>query len=336
VSMADTFSLRCQGITTIAKQEFRVRLRTGRWRWLLFAWLVVTGGFTVLLRLGLATVDTTGPAGIPLFGGLMIFVLGLSLLVAPALTAQSVNGDRERGTLATVQVTRLSAADIAVGKLVASWGTGLVFLALTLPFVVWSIFEGGVGVGRAAVVLLVVALLIGVICAVAQGFSALLDRGITSTLLSYLLVFALTGGTLIAFGLATVAFTERPEPASTVPGQSSETTMEPHTEDVWWLLAPNPFVILADAAPEPPLKWDPEAQQMLPSTALDPLSDLGYSTRLIRMPTSQRNSGSIQDGSPVWPYGLGFDVLLGVGAVWTTIRRLRAPMHTVRRGVRIA
>lgn len=336
MTTANPFSLRYQGITTVARQEFRVRLRTGRWRWLLFAWLLATAAFTVLLRLGLATVATSGPVGIPLFGGLMLFVLGLSLLVAPALTAQSINGDRERGTLATVQVTRLSAVDIAVGKLVASWGTGLVFLALTLPFVLWSILEGGVSVGRAAVVLLVVAALIGVICAVAEGFSALLDRGITSTLLSYLTVFALTGGTVIAFGLATAAFTERPEPASTVPGQPSVMTVEPHTEEVWWLLAPNPFVVLADAAPTPPLKWNAEAQQMVPATDLDPLSELGYAARLARTPTAHRAVDSRVDASTVWPYGLGFDVLLGVGGVWISTRRLRAPMHTVRRGVRIA
>jgi ABC-2 type transport system permease protein len=333
VTTTNPFSLRYQGITTVAKQEFRVRLRTGRWRWLLFAWVLTIAAFTVLLRLGLATVGTAGPVGIPLFGGLMVFVLGLSLLVAPALTAQSINGDRERGTLATVQVTRLSAVDIAVGKLVASWGTGLVFLALTLPFVLWSIIEGGVSAGRAAVVLVVVAALIGVVCAVAQGFSALLDRGITSTLLSYLTVFALTAGTVIVFGLATVAFTERP---STVPDRPSVLIQEPHPEQVWWLLAPNPFVVLADAAPTPPLKWNDEAQQMLPSTDLDPLSQLGYAVRLVRTPAAQRDTQSTVDAPPVWPYGLGFDVLLGVGGVWIATRRLRAPMHKVRRGVRIA
>src|SRR5437763_9249922 len=94
------------GITTVAKQEFRVRLRTGRWRWLLASWFAVVATFTVLLRLALHTVSAPAPHGIPLFGGLMLFVLALALLVAPALTAQSINGDRERGTLATVQVTR--------------------------------------------------------------------------------------------------------------------------------------------------------------------------------------------------------------------------------------
>jgi hypothetical protein len=41
-------------------------------------------------------------------------------------------------------------------------------------------------------------------------------------------------------------------------------------------------------------------------------------------------------GSPVWPWGLGFDVLLGAGAVAITIRRLRTPSRRLPRGVRVA
>lgn len=353
MTTTEVFARRYRGITAVARQEFRVRLRTGRWRWLLLAWLLTVAGFTALLRLGLATSQTRsdemiGPIGIPLFGGLMLFVLGLALLMAPALTAQSINGDRERGTLATVQVTRLSPVDIVLGKLVASWGTGLVFLALTLPFVVWAIVEGGVSIGRALVVLAVVALLVGVICAVAQGFSALLTRGITSTLLSYLLVFALSVGTVIVFGLALVAFTIRPtvETSTNESGQVNQSvTRQAHPEDVWWLLAPNPFVVLADSAPAPPLVWDPNLHQMRPATALDPLSGLGYEVRSIRTPRvaysgAASSSGSIvdyrQNEPAVWPYGLGFDILLGVGAVWISVRRLRTPARRLSRGVRIA
>ena len=75
--------------------------------------------------------------GAVMFGVVVLVVLALALLVAPALAAQSVNGDRERGTLATLQVTRLRAGEIAVGKLLASWGTALVFLAVTLPLALW-------------------------------------------------------------------------------------------------------------------------------------------------------------------------------------------------------
>jgi ABC-2 type transport system permease protein len=347
------FSGHMAGIIIVAKQEFRVRLRTGRWRWLLAAWVAVIAAFTVLLRIGLAASDSSGPNGIPLFGAIMLFVLGLALLVAPALTAQSINGDRERGTLATVQVTRLSAVDIAVGKLLAAWGTAVVFLALTLPFVGWAIVEGGVGVGRALVVLAIVGLLVGIICAVAQGLSALFARGITSTLMSYLLVFALTVGTLIAFGLALTitTTTERetdPTDYSSAPGtvtpdpapqSRTYVTHKTHPELVWWLVAPNPFVVLADSAPAPPLQRNPETGHLRPTTELDPLSEIGLGVRQLRMPRNYQAYESETDvyrAPSVWPYGLAFDALLGLGSVWISVRRLRTPVHKLGRGVRIA
>ena len=112
------------GVLTVARLEFKLRIRAGRWRWLVGAWFVV-----------LAAGDLAGPhrrqpaehrrrsverertLGAVMFGVVVLVVLALALLVAPALAAQSVNGDRERGTLATLQVTRLRAGEIAVGKL---------------------------------------------------------------------------------------------------------------------------------------------------------------------------------------------------------------------------
>ena len=103
------------GVRLVAAHEFRMRLRTGRWKWLLASWVVVVGVFTLLLDMGLREERSrtyyyiTGnsdlavskaPIGPALFGVLMLFVLTLTLLVSPALTAQAVNGDRERGTLA--------------------------------------------------------------------------------------------------------------------------------------------------------------------------------------------------------------------------------------------
>jgi ABC-2 type transport system permease protein len=320
------------GVTLVARHEFRVRLRTDRWRWLLGLWVVVVALFTVLLQVAL---DITGAGqGVPLFGGLMLFVLALMLIISPALTAQSINGDRERGTLATLQVTRLTPVQIAVGKLAAGWGVGLAALALTLPFVGWALFLGGVGVLRALAVLAVVALLIGVVCAVCQGLSALVARSITSALLSYLVVFALTVGTLIAFGLAL------PLTADTVQERSDDGTMytvsQTRTDRVWWLLAPNPFVVLADAAPRLPARRDPATGDFRPAP-FDPLGAVGGAARRLRDPRGAvAPVDATTDSRPVWPVGLGFDLLLGIGAGWLTVRRLRAPASTLAKGVRVA
>jgi ABC-type transport system involved in multi-copper enzyme maturation permease subunit len=311
-----------RGVLLVAGQEFRVRLRTGRWRWLLGAWVATVALFTLLLTLALD--GTQDPHGVPLFGGLMLFVLGLVLVVTPSLTAQSINGDRERGTLAALQVTRLSASEIALGKLLASWGVGLGALALTLPFVGWAMAEGGVTVGQVAVVLIVVSLLIGVVCAVSQALSALLARSITSALLSYVTVFALTVGTMIAFVFAGVL-------AGDGNGRS-------RPDRVWWILAPNPFVVLADATPRLPPVYGYKGDYV-PQPA-DPLGEIGRAARDLRRPPNDYPDYSSHvddpDPAPLWPYGLGFDLLLGAGAVAVTIQRLRTPVRRMAKGVRIA
>lgn len=370
------------GIRTVAKQEFRLRLRAGRWRLLLGLWFLVLLGLTALLRRAFDGVEIfTGsgvtrvdiPSGPPVFGSLMLLVLALALLVVPSLTAQSVNGDRERGTLATVQTTLLTPSEIALGKLAAAWGSALVLLAVSLPMVAWAMTGGSVSGFRVGVTLLVVALLLGVVCALAQAFSALLARSTTSGVVSYLAVFALTVGTTVLFGLGLAATTGMVSVTQQVP--AGPTFSEPvgedgngcpvwpegtelraetfeipvtHQEQVWWLLAPNPFVILADAAPRSPrptvpsaMVEDVEAQV----SGLDPLGSLSETTRRLRVPSDPptacggsglRDPEENREGPPVWPWGLGFNVLLGIGAVLVTIRRLRTPTRTLPRGVRVA
>jgi ABC-type transport system involved in multi-copper enzyme maturation permease subunit len=322
----------------VALQEFRIRLRTGRWRWLLIGWLIVLGGFTLLVDLALSNGTSSDPRnlrGVPLFGILMLFVLACVLVISPALTSQAINGDRERGTLATLQATKLRPVQIALGKLVAACGVGLVMLALTLPFVLYAMARGGILVTRVAAIYGVVALLIGVVCAIAQALSALLARSITSALLSYIVVFALTIGTLIAFFIfAEVVRTER----TIDTGTGSYVTYDSRTDLVWPLLAPNPFVVVIDSAPRIPPRVS-QTGDVIHIEDYDPLSALSRSIRTVRLPPNAGYvdvNGQVVQGEPVWPWGLGFDLLLGIGAVAITTRRLRAPARRLATGVRIA
>ena len=349
------------GVVTVARQEFRLRIRAGRWKWLLGIFFLVLLGFTLLLRAALGQVaDEDVPfKGTVLFGGLMLFVLGLALLVVPALAAQSVNGDRERGTLATLQVTLLSAGEIALGKFVAAWGTALVFLGLTFPLVAYAMTQRGVPFVRVVVVALVLALLLGTVCAVSLWLSAVLSRTTTSGVLAYLSVFALTIGTLIVFGLVTALTAERytetfendcppgSEQDGCVSGPVSYEATRARTDRTWWLLAPNPFVVLADAAPQLPADEpdvDPFDEPGVRASDLDPLGQIGRQVRsLRRAPLGEAGPGEVYlDDSredrppPVWPTGLAVNVALGAGALVLTTRRLRTPTRDLPRGQRVA
>ena len=334
-----------RGMLLVARLEFRTRLRTGRWRILFGAWFLVVAVFSLLLR-GLVDTESADEDGIAMFGTLLLFVLLLMLLITPALTAQSINGDRERGTLAPLQLTRLTPLEIASGKLLAAWSTGLAVLALALPFIAWPVLEGDVSPVRGIVCVAVTALLIGVVCAVSQALSALVARGVTSALLSYLTVFGLMFGTVIAFFLVFSFFTtEHYEGAD-----GYYRSEEPDTRYTWWILAPNPFVVLADAAPDVPRErvcpFYPDAPEAECYYASDDDADIlglvGQSVRETRV--GVRKPGESyeayerrKEAAPaVWPYGLGANLILAAGSLTITTRRLRVPVERLPKGVRVA
>lgn len=370
------------GVATVARLEFRLRIRAGRWRWLLATWFVVLALVATGTRAGFVRGVTGESAtalaqyrGAAMFGVLMMVVLALSLLVSPALAAQSVNGDRARGTLATLQVTRLRPGEIAAGKLAASWGTSLVFLAVTLPLAGWCLAEGGLPVLRVAGVYLMMSLLLGVASAVALALSALLSSTTTSSVLAYLMVFAGTVGTLLAFVLVT-ALTPDTRPLSFQsctgvltdqqggfvdrngdpigPGQApvgtgchtvTELLHVTRPDRTWWLVAPNPFVVLADSAPAAPTvrRVGPDGTVTQQAASFDPLGAVSRELRRVRShPVLHRDQFGNQfyrapaNGAALWPVGLAVDVLFGAGAAVLAGRRLRTPTYRLPRGQRVA
>jgi hypothetical protein len=180
--------------------------------------------------------------------------------------------------------------------------------------------------------------------------------------LSYLSVFALTVGTVIAFGIGAAMSTEHYTATSSCPShqelldqgvppeQLDQFSCDPtpyeatrtRTDRIWWLLAPNPFVVVADAAPQLPKETASEKRARERAQAegvyqtdlrdSDPLGAMGRGVRDLRKP----HGASDSDRKPVWPYGLAFDVLVGAGAVWLTARRLHAPSRALPKGQRVA
>jgi hypothetical protein len=117
-----------------------------------------------------------------------------------------------------------------------------------------------------------------------------------------------------------------------------------HTERIWWLLALNPFVVVADAAP---------TAKQVNYLGFEPLQMISYGARTARMgatsdvlnecwpellPASldraseqQLRLQRLDRVHPVWPYGLAFFGLVGAASTWVSIRRLRTPARTLAR-----
>jgi ABC-type transport system involved in multi-copper enzyme maturation permease subunit len=361
-----TWSLSWHGLRTVAVLELRQRVRSTRWKTALIVWFLMVGLVT-LLTTGAFSILSGDPLTGESYGGTVYsivvgFVLFLGLLVAPTLSSGAINGDRNAGTLATLQVTLLSPAEIVLGKLAAAWIAALAFLVASIPFLVWALVGGGVYWLALLTTVLMLALVLGVVCAIGLGFSALVGKTSGSAVLTYLTIGGITAVLPILFGLLVPVTTTSEEVRvwDVEPGYTWEDTTAPecewqtheldvwHSERTWWLLAPNPFVVVADAQP---LNGDPEAL----AGDGNMLAMLQYGVRFARTGDAGPQdwcTGAYLDGdttqpdSPVepvevtdqlvWPWGLGFDLLLGVGGVVLAVNRLRIPTAQLPKGTRVA
>jgi ABC-type transport system involved in multi-copper enzyme maturation permease subunit len=359
IGRAGTWGITWHGVRTVAVLDLRQRVRSTRWIVALVVWFVVVGGITLLTTGALSAFTDSGRsqnAGPILFAAVTALVLGLGLLVTPTLSSTAVNGDRNAGTLATLQVTLLTPAEIATGKLLAAWSTACAFLVTSVPFLVLALLMGGTPVWSLLRVVVLVALLLLAVCGIGLGFSALVARTAGSTVLAFITVAAVTVFTPILFGLTYAATTA--EEQVTVWGMphgwDSNGDAEPcevfttersvtHTERTWWLLGINPFVVVADGAGTP---------ELAPGDEASPLSAIRGGVRELRAgpapavdecwtgtvpPDSmQRELHQDVSSAPVWTWGLAVNLLLGVAGFVVAVRRLRIPQRTLARGTRVA
>lgn len=373
VPVHSTWRLSWRGVRTVTTLELRQRVRSTRWVLVLAVWTVVIGGLTALIRsavyreYGMTTQAVAGPdagdvAGRTMFAIIVFLVLSLGALVAPALSATSVNGDRSAGVLATLQATLLSPTEIAVGKLLAAWATALALLATASPFILWAYVEGGTPAARLLVILLLLAVMLLVVCAVGLGWSAIAARTSTSVVLTYLTVAVLGLGLPFLFLLASILVqTQREELVSrpvrwddvgriVVQCQDQrQTVYDSRSETIWWIVAPSPYVVVADAAPRPELVTDSYGGD-------DPLTAIRSGVRDLRLGDPedvlpcvvgqdqeqawqeyQRERAAQRENlAATWPYGLGADLLLGAAFFVATVLRLRSPSRRLPRGTRVA
>jgi ABC-type transport system involved in multi-copper enzyme maturation permease subunit len=324
------------------------------------AWYVLLGIFALVLlvvtALSFATFALATEGGPMLFSFLILLVLLLALLVSPTLSGSTVNGDRDAATLAPVQVTLVTTAEILIGKFLAAWIAGLAFLVVSLPFLVTATLAGGLQPATILTSLAVLVIEVGVVAGIGVGFSAIVARPLFSVACTYLVVAALTVGTLIAFvlgGLSTrteITTTQRYAESSTATGDvrcsdwETYTTEQPRFDHVWWILAANPFVVLADATPTTYTTY---------GTPEDLFGQIATGVRLAQVPPEVERrydhcdtasmtdgTGTIEDQvrgtSPSWFVGLLVQLVLTGGLLLWGWARTRTPARTLPPGTRIA
>jgi ABC-type transport system involved in multi-copper enzyme maturation permease subunit len=354
-----------RGLRIIVGLELAQRVRGVAVYVLLGLFALLVAAVTLLLWFTSANTEAYGGpdnAGY-LFSTIVYFVLLLGTLLAPALGGAAVNGDRDAGTLATTQVTLVSTTQIVIGKFLASWITSLAFLVVSLPFLLFSFTLGDVPARTVVVSLLVLVVELAVVSAIAVGLSAIIARPLFSVATTYLVVAALSIGTLIAFGLGGLAVQMEQrsvyisvdpsyyedEAANTIECLPPEvyTSQVPRFDLVWGFLAANPYVVLADASA---VDFDDSgypadlfgnfalgarAAQIPPEaeTVYDECAALQSENDYQQGPTPEEIWNST---TPSWFVGLAAHVLLAAGLLVWGIARTRTPARRLPTGQRVA
>jgi ABC-type transport system involved in multi-copper enzyme maturation permease subunit len=129
--------------------------------------------------------------------GLVVGQLMLLVLIVPGVAAVSIVGEREANTLEMLYASRLSAAQIIVGKVLSSLGVPLLLLATGLPFAALLGYRGELDAGKLALcygVLLAGAVLLSI---GSLTISAVCTQTASALVVSYVTTLIVCGGLLV-------------------------------------------------------------------------------------------------------------------------------------------
>lgn len=355
------YSLRLRGLGAVLTLELRQRIRSVKWYVALGLWAVFLLGMMVLLfgassLLGVSTMDDLRHVGSIVFTAVVFLVIFALLLVLPALSAGSINGDRSAGTLATLQSTMLSPLEIVLGKILAGWVLGLAFIALSLPSLLPSALISGAGIFYIVRVVAALSVLALFITMIGIGLSALTSRQLGSVVLSYLLVLGATVILPILYAVSlpflsyeqdVQVWTSATEDHACV--QTTRTREIVRTDVTLPLLVVNPFVIVSDVSPAMTTQEFEDSEE--PGHRFpDGLQGIRLGVRHLAQPLHPSHFNRCWDPSatgypadlgtpqsvPMWPFGLAAWGIVGLGGAAVAVWRLRAPMRYVPKGTRIA
>ncbi|TQO20194.1 ABC-type transport system involved in multi-copper enzyme maturation permease subunit [Rhodoglobus vestalii] len=347
------------GVGVILSLELRQRVRTLSWYILLAVFVGLILVVTVLLSVALAGFGSADDGGGGVYSTIIYFVLLLGTLVAPALSGNAINGDRDAGTLATTQVTLITTGQLIAGKFLAAWITAIAFLAAAVPFLIYAAIVGQLRASTIIVSIVVLAIELGVVAAIGVGLSGLMVRPLFSIVVTYLVVAALSVGTLIAFTLGGLALQTTTTSVSSyaieynADGTPSECSMPEEYENqvprfdlFWGALVANPYVILADAVPT---AYDANDQPKdlfgffklsVRTVQLSGTPAVSYNEcvvgQIVQPPPYPSARTVIESTTPGWAVGLATHLVLAGVLLVGAWARTKTPAAKLSRGSRIA
>src|SRR4051794_9943276 len=194
------------GIAAIGVKELRGRMRGRRAFIILTIYLLLLGGFALMVEQIMeqqfqnpfaGASATAGPAiGQAIFAAVLLLMTLQVVFLAPSSTAGAISLEREKQTLELLVTTPISSFAIVIGKLLSALVYVFLLIAASIPLMAVVFVFGGVGpedIVRGYIVLIVTALGLGsfgILC------SSLVKRTTASTAITFSGVLAITIGTV--------------------------------------------------------------------------------------------------------------------------------------------
>ena len=337
------------------------------------AWIALVYGLLVLALAGTGGGSAEDGAGSLVHSLVATSALAVGLAAVPALGAGTLTRTRDTGLLDMLRVTRLDARAISWGIYLGTLVRVLGLVLLAVPALLTGFALRGTDISGVAGALTVLGVTFAAVAAVAQAASAVWARRTASLIAAYTATGLLVLGPAVAYAVALPLTSETVTTQVTVLAGTHGTQRSPDgppcttiTEDrertrpdrIWWLLAPEPFVALADAAPgriggavefEPlsaardglrlarvaPADPGEEVVDECPVSEREPETQAGATGEGAEAAAEDATRAVIEAVPPTWPLGLAALAATGAAAIGLSTRRLRAP-GTPARGEHLA
>lgn len=139
------------------------------------------------------------------FGLMSVTAVILALLMTPAASS-SVSGERERQTMDILLSTRLTPAEIVIGKMLSSASSAMLLLISGIPVITVTLMYGGIGLPQIYQIILYLAFFIMLVSTGGVMCSCVFRTTTTATVAAYGLLLFCTAGTGILVVLTAIAF----------------------------------------------------------------------------------------------------------------------------------
>ena len=189
----------------VLQREMRARLRLRRLMGSRsLAWVA---GVTVLVIVyfyvkGMIAIQKGQPQDArELWGYLVLFLLLLIVVIAPALLSTAITQEREQQTWESLATTKLTAAEVLLGKWLARLSMTALPVLVLLPFLIGCAVKGEIGVFTNVAVLLFLALTAGFYGVLGLLCSFFARKTVTATVVALTLTIVLCVGTSVLAAL---------------------------------------------------------------------------------------------------------------------------------------